>query len=79
MDFGSRIRPRYDHPDPMSGGTRYRGFEYFLFIIFIFSMYLLIPFSNLSKCLLKLAFLSVDSLGMTGLYSRDYYGPDVSI
>ncbi|ONK72154.1 uncharacterized protein A4U43_C04F16350 [Asparagus officinalis] len=38
---GSRMRPRYDHPDPMIGRARYR-----------------------------------DSLGMTGLYSNDYYGSD---
>ncbi|XP_020095723.1 heterogeneous nuclear ribonucleoprotein Q-like isoform X2 [Ananas comosus] len=37
----SRVRPRFDHPDPMLGGSHYR-----------------------------------DSLGMGGMYSRDYFGSD---
>ncbi|XP_072987159.1 uncharacterized protein [Typha latifolia] len=41
LEPGSRLRPRFDHPDPLSGGSRYR-----------------------------------DSLGMGGLYSRDYFGSD---
>lgn len=41
MEPGSRVRPRYDHPDPLPGASRYR-----------------------------------DSFGMSGLYSRDYYGSD---
>ncbi|URD98625.1 hypothetical protein MUK42_29964 [Musa troglodytarum] len=45
MEPGSRVRPRYDHPDPLPGASRYRG-----------------SFS--------------DSFGMSGLYSRDYYGSD---
>ncbi|KAJ6839908.1 heterogeneous nuclear ribonucleoprotein Q-like [Iris pallida] len=40
LEPGSRMRPRYNHPDPMSGGSRYRD------------------------------------MGMTDLYSHDYYGSD---